>query len=190
MKTAREIKIHTKNANKGTHRGAIQIQESVGALGYGRSVLVDKNGVAIAGNHVLEDAHERDAPVVVVETDGHELVVVRRRDLDLADENDKRAVELAIADNRTSEVGLEWDVDILQQEIASGADISKFFRDDELQALLEKQAQEERDALSDPSYFIKVPASRDQLERFSALRKVVEGDVAEILLTALGSTVG
>ena len=38
------------NANKGTERGAYMVRRSLEKLGAGRSVLVDKHGVLIAGN--------------------------------------------------------------------------------------------------------------------------------------------
>jgi hypothetical protein len=43
-----------------------------------------------------------------VETDGSELVVVKRTDLDLYSETDKRARQLAYADNKIAEVDLAW----------------------------------------------------------------------------------
>ena len=44
----------------------------------------------------------------IVKSDGTRLIAVQRTDLDI---NDKAARELAIADNRASELGLEWDTD-------------------------------------------------------------------------------
>lgn len=121
-----------RNANKGTDRGRQVVKESLRKLKAGRSILVDKHGVAIAGNKTLQAAIEaglQDA--IVVETDGTQLVVVKRTDLDL--EEDAAAKELAIADNRASELGLEWDPEViaeLNQEIDlsglwSGAELDK-----------------------------------------------------------------
>ena len=39
-----------RNANKGTQRGRDVVSQSLKDLGAGRSVLIDKNGVLIAGN--------------------------------------------------------------------------------------------------------------------------------------------
>ena len=123
------------NANKGTDRGAEMVRQSLEKLGAGRSVLVDKNGVLIAGNKTAQaaiDAGLLDA--IVVQTEGDRLVVVQRTDLDLA--TDARAKELAIADNRTAEVGLTWDpaaLDGLAQEV----DLSDWFDDGELEAIID-----------------------------------------------------
>lgn len=105
----------SRNANKGTQRGASLIQKSLQELGAGRSILVDKDNHVIAGNKTLEAAAAIGLENVrVVETDGTELVVVKRMDVKL---DSKRGRELAIADNRTSQVGLEWDAGILAEFI-------------------------------------------------------------------------
>jgi hypothetical protein len=101
------------NANQGTERGGYMVRRSLEKLGAGRSVLIDKNGVLIAGNKTTEAAFElglEDA--IIVPTDGSKLVVVQRTDLDLS--TDAKAKELAIADNRASEVGLSWDNAVLE----------------------------------------------------------------------------
>jgi hypothetical protein len=75
-------------------------------------VLADKHGRLIAGNKTVEGAASAGMERVrVVQTDGHELVVVQRMDLDLT--TDKAARELAIIDNRAGQVSLEWDAEQL-----------------------------------------------------------------------------
>lgn len=110
------------NANKGTQRGRGMLEQSLQRLGAGRSILVDKHGRAIAGNKTLETAVESGfEDAIVVKTDGSKLVVVQRIDLDL--EEDAKAKELAIADNRVGQVSLDWDVEVLSelhQEIGLG----------------------------------------------------------------------
>jgi len=95
------------NANKGTKRGAAQLETSLRKYGAGRSILVDRNGRIIAGNKTVENAAAIGLDdVVIVETDGTKLVAVKRVDLDLTDDS-TCARELAYADNRVAEVGLE-----------------------------------------------------------------------------------
>ena len=66
----------------------------------------------IAGNKTLEGAKAIGLEdCQVVKSDGTKLIAVQRTDLDI---NDKAARELAIADNRASELGLEWDPDVLK----------------------------------------------------------------------------
>ena len=101
---ASELQQDTKNFNKGTKRGKAMVADSLAEYGAGRSVLVDRDNRIVCGNKTCEAAG--DMPIRVVETDGTELVVVKRTDLSL---DDKAARELALADNRSAQLGLEWD---------------------------------------------------------------------------------
>jgi DNA modification methylase len=98
----------TQNANEGTQRGLGLLDKSLRKLGAGRSILVDKDGNVIAGNKTLERAADIDLPVRIVESDGTELIAVKRTDLDLYSETDKRARQLAYADNKVAELDLSW----------------------------------------------------------------------------------
>lgn len=103
------------NANDGTEAGNALVADSIGNLGLGRSVLVDKNNKLIAGNKTTQQATEQHFDdVLIVETTGEQLVVVRRMDLDLDDPDDPRARALALADNRTSAVNLKWNPENMQ----------------------------------------------------------------------------
>lgn len=123
------------NANKGTERGAEMIRESLKKYGAGRSILLDRHGVIIAGNKTALNATAIGMDdVIVVKTDGSKIIAVQREDLDL--QADPKARELAIADNRASEVSLNWDV----TEIATllqdpSIDMGQFFNWDELRQL-------------------------------------------------------
>lgn len=122
------------NANKGTLRGLAMLDDSIEQYGAGRSVLTDADGNIIAGNKTVQAAIERGLDIVVVPTDGNTLVVVQRTDLDLY--KDKRARELAYADNRVAQVDLEWDSAALLADLESGVALDKFFDEDELDKLL------------------------------------------------------
>lgn len=121
----------TRNANKGTDRGRKLVRESLKRYGAGRSILIDKSGNVIAGNKTLEGAKAVGLEdCQVVKSDGTRLIAVQRTDLDI---NDKAARELAIADNRASELGLEWDADVLKAlETEVDVDLSPFWDDREL----------------------------------------------------------
>jgi DNA modification methylase len=117
-----------RNANKGTKKGAKLIQESLRAYGAGRSVLIDKNGAIIAGNKTVENAKAIGLKdVIVVPSDGTKLIAVQRTDLAI---DDPGARELAIADNRASELSLEWDHSVLES-LDGEVDLSKFWSDTE-----------------------------------------------------------
>lgn len=123
-----------RNANRGTVRGLAMLEDSLRKYGAGRSILVDKFGKVIAGNKTLEssvDVGLTDA--IVVPTDGKQLVVVQRVDVDL---DTPAGRELAIADNRTGEVSLAWDADVLQALAGEGVDLAPFFNEGELAHIL------------------------------------------------------
>ena len=88
------------------------IRKSLEEPGAGRSVVIDKEGTLIAGNGVYEQAQKLKMPVRVVETDGSELVVVKRTDLATNDDKRKR---LALADNVASDLS-DFDNDLLQED--------------------------------------------------------------------------
>lgn len=128
----------SQNVNLGTERGHYMVDWSLTELGAGRSILADADGHVIAGNKTLEAAADHQLPVRVVQTDGRELVVVQRTDLRLTGKGKERerARQLAIADNRASEVGYAVDVEALLTHSQSGVDITPMFFESEVEALL------------------------------------------------------
>jgi DNA modification methylase len=131
------VKLDSRNANRGTERGEYMVEHSLRTYGAGRSVVLDKNDVVIAGNKTVSKAIELGIPIQVIESDGTTLYAIKRTDLDLT--SDTAAMELGIVDNRSSEVGLEWDADVLTALQEDGADLSAFWYDDELLAVLEPE---------------------------------------------------
>lgn len=103
-----------KNFNKGTEFGQHLIEESLRKFGAGRSILIDKNNRIIAGNKTIENAANVGIDnVIVVETDGNQIVAVRRKDIDL---DSAKGRELALADNATGKANLAWDEELIAQE--------------------------------------------------------------------------
>lgn len=103
-----------KNFNKGTEYGQHLIEESLRKFGAGRSILLDKNNRIIAGNKTIENAAIVGLDnVIIVETDGNQIVAVKRKDIDL---DSAKGRELALADNATSKANLAWDMDIITEQ--------------------------------------------------------------------------
>ena len=101
-----QITFDKKNYRKHSEKNKKRIRKSLTECGAGRSVLVDKDGCLIAGNGVYEQAEKMGIKTRVVETDGTELVVVKRTDIGTDDPIRKT---LALADNATSD-NVEWDI--------------------------------------------------------------------------------
>lgn len=137
-----ELTPDNNNANLGTERGMNLLETSLQQFGAGRSILIDKHGKIIAGNKTAETAGQLGMEdVIVVQTDGTKVVAVQRTDLDL--DNDIKARELAYADNRISELDLNWDLEKLQKDLETGVDLEGhgFWVESELKSLFEVEAE-------------------------------------------------
>ena len=118
-----------KNANQGTDRGEVMLQTSIAKFGAGRSILIDKNNRIIGGNKTWSKADlEGLQDAIIVETDGKQLVAVKRTDIDL---DTPLGREMAVADNRTGQVNLNWDYEILG-ELSEDVDLEDWFTEEEM----------------------------------------------------------
>lgn len=107
-----EIKFDARNYRKHNDKNKELINKSLSECGAGRSILIDADDEIIAGNGVFEQARALNIPVKVIETDGSELIAVKRTDLSTDDEKRKR---LAVMDNTTSDTS-EFDLTLLQED--------------------------------------------------------------------------
>lgn len=115
MATIKDLKFDDKNFNKHTSYGMSLIEKSLRENGAGRSILLDKDNNIIAGNGIVESAGQIGLEKVkIVETDGTEIIAVKRTDVRL---NSKQGRKMALADNSTARVDLEWDFDNIMSEL-------------------------------------------------------------------------
>ena len=78
----RDLTPDPSNARRHTPRNIGLIGDGWQKFGAARSIVVDEAGVVLAGNGVVEAAAERGITRVrVIDTDGSELIAVRRRNL-------------------------------------------------------------------------------------------------------------
>lgn len=113
MAKINELKFDDKNFNKHTEYGMSLISKSLQELGAGRSILIDKDNNIIAGNGIVEAAGQVGLEnVKIVETDGTEIIAVKRTDMKLDSEKGR---EMALADNATASVDLQWDEDAIRE---------------------------------------------------------------------------
>ena len=114
MAKLEELKFDDKNFNKHNEYGMSLLEKSLRELGAGRSILIDKDNNIIAGNGIAEVAGQVGLDnVKIIETDGTELIAVKRTDMSL---DSKEGREMALADNATASVDLTWDEELLAQE--------------------------------------------------------------------------
>ena len=107
------------NARVHTPRNIGVIEDSMQADGAGRSILVDQDGVTIAGAAAWEAATQVGITrAAVIETDGDTLVVVKRT------VTPEQRLRLALADNRATELST-WDADRLRDLQAQAPEVLK-----------------------------------------------------------------
>lgn len=166
-----DYKPDPKNANKGTERGEYMLEQSISDVGLGRSIVVTADDHIPAGNGTWQKAGELGIEdVIEVETDGHELVVVKRRDWETLD--DEHARKYAYWDNRSGETRLAWDVDQILADVEAGMDLSALWFDDELEELLADVREKETPA--DPG------AQVDRAAELLEVWQVERGQVWEV----------
>ncbi len=129
-----------KNARAHTPRNVGMIEQGMGEVGAGRSIVIDEAGVILAGNATVEAAQQAGITrVQVVDADGETLIAVRRSGLTA-----EQKVKLALFDNRSSELS-GWDAGVLSA-IAEDVDLSSMFFPHELANILEQAGGEMIDA--------------------------------------------
>lgn len=124
IKKLKDLIPDSRNANKGTARGLKMIEASLQDDGFGRSILIDKSGNIIAGNKTVEsvaNAFGVDTEVIVVQTNGRQVVAVQRNDLDLSDDDpNSKARRLAYRDNLTHQFSFDLDAEVIMADIENG----------------------------------------------------------------------
>jgi len=119
-----------KNARRRTDRSSDLIKESLQRYGAARSIVIDEDNRILAGNGTIEGAKAAGIKNVrIIETDGDEIIAVKRTGLS---EDDK--VGLALADNRTSDLS-EWDQEMLRK-LSDEHDLAPWFEAEDLDELL------------------------------------------------------
>lgn len=109
------IKLDPRNYRKHDQKNKDLINKSLKECGAGRSIVIDNEDNIIAGNGIYEQAQKLGLKTKIIETDGSELVVVKRTDLAT---EDKKRKQLAIMDNSTSDTS-SFDFDLLQEDFSS-----------------------------------------------------------------------
>jgi hypothetical protein len=133
------------NARKHSPRNVEMITSALREVGAARSIVIDEDNVVLAGNATIQAATDVGITHVhVVEADGQTVVAVRRRGL-----TSQAKARLALFDNRAAELAEGWDAQVLRVLEADGVDLSSFWQDDELSAVLAAE-QEQMVRQTDP----------------------------------------
>lgn len=132
-KNKEQIRLDGRNVRVHDERSKQAIAQSLKELGAGRSILIDEENVVIGGNGVYQEAEELGLPVKVIESDGSELIAIKRTDLKT---NDAKRKALAIADNRTNDLSF-FDDEKVAELLAEceGLTLSSGFTGEEIEKL-------------------------------------------------------
>ena len=109
-----EIKQDSRNYRSHNEKNKELMKKSLQECGTGRSIAIDSQNEIIAGNGIFEQAKKLNIPIKVIESDGKELVVIKRTDLKT---KDKKRKKLAIYDNSTSDTSF-FNLDLLGQDFS------------------------------------------------------------------------
>lgn len=126
----RDLTPDPKNARKHNPRNVGMLVDALQEVGAARSIVIDEEGVVLAGNATIEAAAEAGiTKVVTVDADGETLVAVRRTGL-----TPEQKTRLALYDNCVAELA-DWNESVLTELREDGL-LAGMFSDDELDTLL------------------------------------------------------
>lgn len=180
-----DLKQDDLNFNLGTFEGTKLMEHSLRKFKAGRSIVVDKDNNIIAGNKTAETADKVGIKKVrVIESDGTELIAVKRTDITL---DSKEARELAMADNATAQVNLCWDPERLSvAKDKFGLDAFEIYPDFDLKEPTIESVGEVDTGTFDENQTLKIKLTNEQYHQVVDKLKEVNTDLPEALLEILG----
>ena len=126
-----DLKFDSENARRRTERSSKMISDSLKEVGAARSIVIDEDGVILAGNGTVQAANTIGMQnVQIVDTDGDTIIAVRRSGL-----TPEQKKQLAYFDNRTAELA-EWDAERIAADINAGVDLSALWNQAEIDKLM------------------------------------------------------
>lgn len=110
--TIKSLKLDPRNANKHTQYGSGLLENSVRENGFGRSILISSDDVIIAGNGTVEGASAIGMENVrIIETDGNEIIAVKRTDVK---SDTPEFYRMALADNVVAQKNIALDIEVVE----------------------------------------------------------------------------
>lgn len=170
-----DLTFDPRNARKRTERSSGMLARSLQDVGAARSIVIDENGVVLAGNGTVEAAGQIGIERVrVVEADGNEIIAVRRSGLTA-----EQKVQLALYDNRTSDLA-EWDADVLD-DLRSEFDLSPMWFEGELDQQPSDRPTEQVSSATTVSVCLKIsPEVKAKLDQVTTWRDLVKEFIVQL----------
>lgn len=157
----KDIKFDKRNFRIHSKKNKELIKKSITECGLARSVVVDNENCLIGGNGIVSQL-DKSTKIKVIESDGSELVVVKRTDLST---NDEKRKKLAVMDNSTSDSS-EFDLELLKMDfdIPDLKDMGI-----EIPEIKEKEVKDNLEDLRDSYKIIIKVNSEEEKERISGI---------------------
>ena len=179
------INFDKRNYRKHSNKNKDLINKSLKECGAGRSIVIDNENNIIAGNGIYEQASKLGLKTKIIETDGSELVVVKRTDL--ATDDDKRK-QLAVMDNSTSDSS-EFDFELLNEDFEAetlsdwGLDVDFKLDDTEIIEDEVPQIVDTRCKLGDIWKLGEHRLMCGDSTNITDVEKLMDGELADLLIT-------
>ncbi len=110
--TIKELTLDPNNANKHSQYGTQLLENSIRENGFGRSIVISSDDVIIAGNGTVEGAAAVGMENVrIIETNGHEIIAVKRLDVK---SGTAEFYKLALADNVVAKKNIVLDAEVVE----------------------------------------------------------------------------
>lgn len=179
------IKIDSKNYRKHNDKNKKLISQSLQDLGAGRSILIDNDNSIIAGNATFVEAEKLGIPIKIIETDGSELVAIKRTDLK---EGDLKRKQLGVIDNLATDKS-EFDAELIKSDF-DDLDLSSFgiaFDDLDLKIEVESDETDETENDQECKIVFKFDAIMYEsvLQRLNAIKEDMDFSTNEAVLLRL-----
>lgn len=131
--TLADLKPDPNNPRRHTYRNINMIADSLQRYGANRGIVVDENGVVLAGNGIVEAAASVGIDKVrMVKSDGQRMIVIQVKHL-----TEEQKQLYAIADNRTADLS-RWDADAIRDLMDEGVPLDSFWSKEELDEITEE----------------------------------------------------
>ena len=118
IETLADLKPDPRNARRHNPRNVGMLEKALNEVGAARSIVIDEQGVVLAGNATIEAAGRAGIErVQVVDADGETIIAVRRTGL-----TKTQKTRLALYDNRTAELA-DWDSEVIADMLATEREV-------------------------------------------------------------------
>lgn len=137
IETLADLKPDPRNARRHNPRNVGMLEKALNEVGAARSIVIDEQGVVLAGNATIEAAGRAGIErVQVVDADGETIIAVRRTGL-----TKTQKTRLALYDNRTAELA-DWDSEVIADMLATEREVlDGLFENYELEEIVEEAIQ-------------------------------------------------